>query len=197
MLAQLTSIKSRLGILPEDTTNDALLTSAIQAVSARFDAETCRTLSRTVDFRQEFDADTTEIIAACFPIESVAEFEFKTSETSGWQQLTPSPDFLIRSSGIISLPSSFSLYPLSLSLCRVTYSGGYVLPGDIPAPGQIPLPADLESAAIEQIVFWFQTRDHVGVNHQWPKGGTYEQFADLDLLPSVRAILAKYRRLIL
>jgi hypothetical protein len=67
MLTQLTTIKSRFSILDTDTTQDALLTSALQAVSARFDSETNRTLGRTVDFRQEFDADSTEIIAECFP----------------------------------------------------------------------------------------------------------------------------------
>ena len=96
MLTQLTTLKSRLSIIDTDTTQDALLTTAIQAVSSRFDTETNRTLGRTVDFRQEFDADTTEIIAACFPIETVTKFELKTSETSGWIE-QPLPDFLLRS----------------------------------------------------------------------------------------------------
>ena len=42
MLAQLSTVKSRLQILDIDTTYDALLTNAIQALSARFDKETNR-----------------------------------------------------------------------------------------------------------------------------------------------------------
>jgi hypothetical protein len=196
MLTTLTTLKSRLSILDTDTTQDSLLTSAIQAVSARFDTETNRTLARTIDFRQEFDADTTEIIAACFPIETVTKFELKTSETSGWIE-QPLPDFLIRSGCVISLGAPFSAHYAPQSLARVTYTAGYLLPGAPDVLGATRLPADLEQAAVEQVAFWFQTRDHVGVNRQWPKGGTFETFPDLDLLPSVRAVLERYRRLVL
>ncbi len=195
MLTQLTTLKSRLAILDIDTTQDALLTTALQAVSARFDQETNRTLARTVDYRQEFDCHSTDIITTCFPIETVTKFELKTSETSGWQEQT-APDFLLRSSCVISLSQPLA-NDFPGPLARVTYTGGYVLPGDSPAPSGTPLPADLEQAAVEQVAFWFQTRDHVGVKSEWPKGGTYEQFADLDLLPSVRAVLGRYRRLLL
>ncbi len=134
MLAQLSTVKSRLAIPDADTSHDALLTSAIKAVSARFDKETHRTLARTENFQQEFDAADTEIIAACYPIESVTKFELKTSESTGWQEITPAPDYLIRANCIITLLSPFSLQPLAFSLSRVTYTAGYVLPGTAPAP---------------------------------------------------------------
>jgi len=38
----------------------------------------------------------------------------------------------------------------------VTYTAGYVLPGDTPAAGQTALPDDLEQAAVEQVAYWFQ-----------------------------------------
>ena len=47
MLTTLPTLKSRLSILPTDTTYDSLLTTAIKAISARFDKETNRTLART------------------------------------------------------------------------------------------------------------------------------------------------------
>jgi hypothetical protein len=65
MLTILSTIKSRLAILESDTTYDALLTSAIRAVSARFDKETHRTLARTVDATYVFPADDTEISLPC------------------------------------------------------------------------------------------------------------------------------------
>lgn len=199
MLAQLTTLKARLGLDPIDVTYDALLVRAIAAVSARFDQETNRTLARTIDFCQEFDSHSTEVLAACYPIESITKFETKTSEAQAWLE-QPTPNFLIHRACVISLESSFSLQPSASSLCRVTYTGGYVMPGDPDpqpsSPNHAParLPADLEQAAVEQTAFWFQTRDKLGVIRDWPSGGNYKQFADTDLLPSVRAVLQRHTR---
>jgi hypothetical protein len=77
---------------------------------------------------------------------------------------------------------------------RVIYTGGYVLPGETVGAGQTALPAELETAAIEMVAFWYQNRDRVGVNRVWPKGGLFEEFQDIDLVPSVRAALEKYER---
>lgn len=156
MLTQLTTIKARLQILDTDNTYDALLTNAIKAVSARFDKETHRTLARTENATFEFPADTTEILVPCYPIESVTKLETKSSEAEGWVEQN-GLDYLIRGRCVISLNSPFSLLLSSApSLARVTYTGGYVLPGASPAPGQTPLPDDLEQAAVEQTAFWFQ-----------------------------------------
>ena len=103
MLTLLSTVKSRLSIPADDTSSDALLTAAIKAVSARFDRETNRTLARTENATDEFDPADTEIIASCYPIEAVTRFETKTSESTGWQEITPAPDCLIRRNCIISL----------------------------------------------------------------------------------------------
>jgi hypothetical protein len=196
MLTTLPTLKTRLAIELADPQYDALLIAAIEAVSVRFDRECQRTLARTENFTQEFDPDATEIIAACYPLESVTKFELKTSEAAGWQEIQSMPDYLIRHSCIISLaaPLNFQLSTFNLQLFRVTYTGGYLLPGATPATGQTPLPPDLEQAAVEQVTFWFQTREHIGLKTYWPTGVAYQQFADLDLLPNVRAVLAKYTR---
>ncbi len=193
MLAQLSAVKSRLAIPDADTSHDALLTAAIKAVSARFDKETNRTLARTENATHEFDPADTEISPPLYPIETVTKWETKSSETEGWVE-QPAPAFLIRSSCVISLSRPFSLQPLAFSLCRFSYTGGFVLPGTTPAPGQAPLPDDLEQAAVEQVAFWYQKRDQLGIRISWPSGGTYQQFSAQDLLPSVQSILEKYRR---
>ena len=196
MLAQLSTLKLRLAIPEADTTQDALLTAALAAVSARFDKETNRTLARTADFTQEFDAGDTEVLASCYPIESVSKFEFKRTEAEGWQEIQPTPDFLVRSSCIISLPTPLNLHlaPCTLQLLRATYTGGYVLPGTDPEPGQTPLPADLEQAAIEQVAYWFQTRDTLGMKTVWPRDGAYKQFIQLPLLLTVTSTLQSHTR---
>jgi hypothetical protein len=194
MLTTLSTVKSRLALV--DTTYDALLTSAIKAVSARFDNETNRTLARTENAIHEFDPTDTELIPPCYPIESISKFETKTSESSGWQEVQPMPDHLIRKSCIISLPSPLDLSRnLSRNLCRVTYTGGYLLPGSDPVAGCQALPDDLEQACVEQVAFWYQRRDLLGVRTTWPQAGNYEQFAAQDLLPSVVAVLKRHQRL--
>jgi len=105
MLTQLSTLKARLAIPDIDPQHDALLTTAIAAVSARFDKETHRTLARTENATHEFSADDTEVAPPCYLIETVTKFELKFSESEGWQEVQPTPDYLIRSACIISLAS--------------------------------------------------------------------------------------------
>ena len=199
MLAQLSTVKARLTIADLDTTSDTLLTNALKAVSARFDQECNRTLARTENAVCEFDAVATEICVPAYPIEAVTRWETKSSESQGWLE-QPAPEYIIRSGGVISFARPFSLQPLALSLSRLTYTGGYVLPGAPDpqplSPGAPPawLPDDLEQAAVEQVAWWFQNRDRQGLLRVWDYHATYRHFADQDLLTSVRAVLARYRR---
>jgi len=198
MLTQLATVKSRLAIVVTDY--DDLLTSAIKAVSDRFDKETNRTLSRTTSATHEFAATDTEILPPCYPIESVTKFEIKTNETDGWSEQT-GVQYLIRRQCVISLfaplNSSSSSLNSQLSTGRLTYTAGYVLPGDTPAAGQTALPDDLEQAAVEQVAYWFRNRETTGLVRSWPHDGTYEVFTQSDLLLEVRAVLKKYERFLL
>jgi hypothetical protein len=200
MLTQLTTVKNRLALDPLTDIYDALLLRAIEAISARFDQETNRTLARTVDATFEFAAIEGEILVPCYPIETVSKFELKTSEAAGWSE-QPDIDYLIRGRCFISLSSALANLPVETGLrpvvARVTYTGGYLLPGSDAVEGASRLPVDLEQAAIEQTAFWFQTRDELGVIRQWPRGGDYVQFVDVDLLPSVRETLRHYTRLVI
>ena len=197
MLAQLATVKARLDILPGDTSQDDLLTRAIEAVSARFDHECNRTLARTVGATEEFRAGDTEVIARCYPIETVTKFELKTSETEGWVEQVGA-SYVVRGGCVISLRIPLSLVPevswAGPQVARVSYTGGYVLPGTTPGAGQVALPADIESAAVEQVVVWFQQRDKLGLIRHWPSGGTFLVFAQLPLLAQVTAALRPHQR---
>jgi hypothetical protein len=197
MLTLLATVKARLEIAPGDVTHDDLLTRAIEAMSARFDRECNRTFRRTVGATQEFAARDTEIIARCYPVEAVTRFELKTTESDGWVEQA-GVEHLVRSACVISLsvPLSFiaAVPPMGGGLGRVTYTGGYVMPGTAPAAGQAALPADLESAAVEQVAVWFQQRETLGLIRHWPSGGTYLVFSQLPLLQQVSAMIRPYRR---
>src|SRR6266480_2819204 len=188
MLTQLSTVKSRLALTVTDY--DDLLTAAIKAVSARFDKECHRTLARTTTATHEFDASDTEIIPPCYPIEAVTKFELKFNETDGWSEQT-GVQYLLRRQCVISLSNAINYPPSTINspIARVTYTGGYVLPGDTPAAGQTSLPDDLEQAAVEQVAYWFRNRDTTGLIRHWPHDGTYQTFAQLDLLREVRAVL--------
>lgn len=194
MLTQLTTLRSRLGIIDTDTTNDLLLTNLLKAVSARFDRECNRTLARTVDATFEFPGEATEVAVPCYPIERVTRFELKTNESVGWVEQTE-VEYLVCSRCVISLQHSLSPPgPGFGPMARVIYTGGYVLPGAEAAPGQSPLPDDLEQAAVDQTAYWFQNRDRLGLTRIWEYHATYRQFAELDLLSSVRAVLGAHTR---
>ena len=189
MLCQLSTVKARLAFDEFNVQFDALLTNAINSVSARFDQETNRILPRTVSATYEFFAGDVEISPPIYPIESVSKFETKTSESAGWIEQT-SVEYLVRKGCIISLPGPLTLQQAQ---ARITYTAGYVLPGTAPAAGQTALPSDLEQAAVEQCAAWFLLRDKVGLEISWPTGN-YQRFSQLPLLPSVRETLKKYRR---
>src|SRR5437762_44593 len=115
MLCQLSTVKTRLAINQFDLQYDAILTSAIKAISVRFDKECNRTLARTVGITEEFTADDTEIRGPCYPIEVVTKFELKQNETEGWVQQTD-VEFLIRHACVISLSQPLSIQNSAFSL---------------------------------------------------------------------------------
>jgi hypothetical protein len=194
MLTQLSTLKSRLGMAELDTTSDALLEAINAAVSARFDRECNRTFERTMDFAQEFCANQTEILLACYPLETVTRFDLKFTESEGWLEKTD-VEYLVRSRCVLSLSSPLNARPATLNpVGRVIYTGGYVPPGTVPGPGQTALPADLAQAAVEQTAWSFQNRDRLGLVRIWEYHSTYRQFADLDLLTPVKAVLKRYER---
>ena len=188
LLAQLTTIKTRLGIT--DTTDDTLLTNLIEFASARFERETNRSLERAAATTEEFSADQTEILVARFPLETVASFHLKENETDGWV-LQSSIDYLIRRACVISLTAPIGT---KYEQARVTFTGGLVLPGTTPGAGQAALPDDLEHACVEQVAYWYQNRHRLGLLSMPAEGRTFFNIAQIDLLPQVASILKRHER---
>jgi hypothetical protein len=132
MLIQLNTMKDRLSLPAADTQYDELLLRAIKAVSARFDRCCNRALARTAGFVQEFPADSLEIAAACYPVETVSRFEVRRLGATDWEERA-GVQYQLRHGCLFRLDA-----PLG-SLGeegRVIYTGGYVLPGATPAAGQ-------------------------------------------------------------
>lgn len=190
MLTQLTTLKARLGIAAHDVADDTLLTNFIKHATARFDRECNRTFARGSGITGEFGGDDTELRVSRFPVESVTSFHLKSNETDGWE-LQSDVEHVIRRACVISLPTALGTWQQQL---RVTYTGGYVLPGTTPAAGQTALPDDIEQSCAEQCVYWYQNRDRLGLVSVGGEGASVQQFAQLDLLPHVKAALSKHHR---
>jgi hypothetical protein len=188
MLTQLTTVKNRLGIT--DTTDDTLLTNFIKSAGARFENECHRQFERTVNAIEEFSGDVTEVRVARYPIEAVGQFHLKDNETDGWQ-LRNGVLYVLRRACVISLGGAFGT---QAQQAKVTYTGGYVLPGTTPGSGEAALPDDLEQACVEQVAYWYQNRHRLGLLSVPADGRTFFQLAQIDLLPQVEGVLRKYER---
>lgn len=191
MLAQLTTVKSRLALDSFDVKDDTLITNFIKLVSDRFQLDCNRLFARAADTTYEFAADAWVIQPHHYPIESVSAWELKTSEADGFEALDAPSYFIGARRNIVELEDALGT---SRQVARITYTGGYVLPGSTATGLQTALPDALEQACVEQVAYLYQQKDRLGLVSVSGEGGAIQQFAQIDLLPSVRAVLRKYER---
>lgn len=192
MLTQLTTVKTRLGIAAEDTADDTLLTNFIKGISSRFDDECDRQFAREEGIWQEFQADETEVRVKRYPIEVIIGFDLKVNERLGWKPQS-GVEHIIRNECVISLDSPIGTWKQQ---ARVMYVGGYVLPGATADTdqGQTALPDEIEQACIEQVAYLYQNRHRLGLVSVSGEGASIQQYAVLDLLPNVKAVLKNNSR---
>jgi hypothetical protein len=191
MLCQLTDLKTRLRIAEADVVDDAVLEAFIAGTSGRFARECNRIFDYSATATYDFRGDEMDLVVDRYPIVSVTSFSLKTTETGGFVAQT-APDYVVNPTrNIIELATTLGT---SRQIGRVTFAGGYVLPGTTPSEGQTALPDEIEQAAIEQCAYWYQRKDQLGLTSVSGEGGSISQFAALDLLPGVTKVLKKYER---
>src|SRR5436190_16410766 len=191
MLTQLSTLKSRLGLDSFDLDQDTLLTNYLKHASGRFAKECNRIFDRAAGATFEFAADEMQIAPDRYPIESVTSFDLKSNEAEGWIAQTAVSALISPNKCLIELPCPLGT---SRQKARVTFTSGYVLPGATPGAGQTALPDEIEQACIDQVVYWYQNRQRLGLLSTSGEGGSVQQFKSLDLLPQVTAVLKKYER---
>lgn len=199
MITTLTSLKARLKIDEFDLTEDTLLTNLILHLGDRFDAVCNRKFERSAAATFEFEADKLAIVPLRYPIESIDRFDVMANFGDGWEEQTD-VEYLIRRAGEIACMVCFpSALGSSDEVARITYAGGYVMPGGTVGSGQTALPSGIEQAAIEQLVNWYQNKDRLGLANVSGQGGSVAAnpisvVAPLDLLPQVHNLLRSYVR---
>ena len=190
ILAALSTVKARLTIT--DTTDDTLLGNLLELCTGRFNRFCNRVFARVASATYEFGGDEQRLVPPSYPVESVATWALKSNETDGYVTQT-GVDYLIRRGCVLELA-----VPLGTAseLGRITYTGGYVLPGTTPTGSQTALPDEIEHACVEQVAFWYQNRHRLGLANVGGEGGSVTQLNPTeDLLPTVKAVLQSYRRL--
>ena len=202
MITTLDNLKTRLKMDLFDTTEDTILNNFIKHCGDRFENETNRIFTRAVGAFYETDADRLTICPPRFPIEAVTAWHLKSDETDGWVVQT---DVLyrLRSGGEVNSLINLS-YPLGTGdqTLRITYTGGYVMPGSVATTGQTALPDGIEQAAIEQIAAWYRDKDRAGLAGVSGSGGSVSGqqmsvVSPLDLLPQVINMLKGFERWLL
>src|SRR5438093_1606157 len=141
MLTQLSTLKARLGLEIFDTTDDTILTNLLRHVGARFAAECNRTFDYAAGVTNEFRADQINVVVDHPPIELISQFDLKTTESEGWILQSGVEYLLSPQKSLIELAQPLGSVR---QLGRVTYTGGYILPGATPTGNQIALPDALE-----------------------------------------------------
>src|SRR5713226_8322875 len=141
MLAQLSTIKSRLGLEAFAPDDDALLTNLLKHVSARFAAECNRIFDYGAGLTYEFRAEQLNIVVDHPPIALVSQFDLKTTESEGWLPQSSVSYLLSPTRTVVELAQPLGS---SRQLGRLTYTGGYILPSTAPTGSQIALPDDIE-----------------------------------------------------
>jgi len=191
MLTQLATLKARLGLELFDTAEDVGLTNLLRHVSARFAAECNRAFDYTAGASCEFRGDQINIVVDRPPIELVSQFELKSSESEGWI-LQPGVEYLVSPRKcLVELAEPLGSVR---QVGRITFTGGYVLPGTAPTGNQIALPDEIEQACIEQVAYWYSRRAQLGLLSISSDAGVVQQFQSTDILPQVRAVLNHYER---
>jgi Phage gp6-like head-tail connector protein len=193
MLTQLATVKKRLKIQDSDVTDDDLLTNFIKGTSARIENDCNRSFGYSAQ-TDEFQADETELRLSRYPLDENADIAFSklNRRSDGWQDLED-VEFVPRKGCVISVWNRIGVWKEQI---RVSYAGGYLLPGATAPDGTNPpaLPDDIEQAVVEQCVYLYQNKDRLGVTGMSGQGGGFQQFSKLDLIPSVQAVVKKYER---
>jgi hypothetical protein len=190
-MTTLETLRIRCGIDSADTADDALLARLIVWATGLMQARCNRTFARAEDITHEFRADELCLVLPRYPVEEITAWEVRSSSLDSWAAVTDPAHHLDQAAGIVDFPGS----PLGSrsERARITFTGGYVMPGATAETGQTALPGELEQAALEQCLRWYRDKDRLGltgVNSQ----GSVSTPAGLVLLPDVLTTLEPYRR---
>jgi len=185
-------LKNWLEIADTDTQFDALLTGLLMGVSSRFENDCHRGLTRQEAIVEILDGGRPSICLFRYPIESVTEVvQSRTQDWDNGDVMTEPLSYTTdKKSGILHrYPLRWLPWKQSI---RVTYTGGFVLPGDTVGEGQIALPEDIQFAVLEQCRYLWLRRKELGMESVGMGSGTWTLANKDPWLPSVASVIRRY-----
>ncbi len=205
-LCTVNDVKIRMASEASDKADDEMLAQIIRGVSAVFDIITERTfIINQADVTEYYDGGM-ELYVDRWPVVSIASL--KISADWDWSSVTAlvaDTDYRLQSKNGriyylpgISWPYSSGRqkgdFPCGIDNIQIIYTGGYIGPDGSVLAGQTGLPDDIREACIQQVMFYFKRRHDIGLTAVSAEGQSITKFSPHNLLPSVKTILARYKR---
>ena len=180
-LTTLLQVQTHLSVT--DSAETPELTWLINVASDRIEAECNRSFGKATHTSEEYTGDGRRLLALQqYPILVVSAITMDED---------PVIDFLIdNAAGLLFREAAWN----KNSVISTTYDAGYVLPKDATTENPRTLPYELESACVLLVAQLYNQRgsEHLSAEAVGPLKWTY-----VDEIPAVRAIINKYRRVLL
>lgn len=177
------------GADPTASTHDDYLNELLRAYSAEFERYMGRR-SQVVERREQFDIEPGQriIVLPAYPVSSVATVINDTSRDFDGSAISSGDYYVSTKHGLIEIDKAALSY--GPGAVRVTWTGGLgsnttALIRDFP---------DLAHAADLQVVYHFRRRQSLGASGLSQGGGNVSWEGALDLLPTVKQILDRRKR---
>jgi hypothetical protein len=198
-LTTLTKVKALMEL--EETDWDSLLSDLIGSVSERC-ASYCNRDFESKSRVEYHDGGGQYLYLKGLPVESITSVY--GSDTWEWatSNLIPSTDYQLLTAGMLGY--RYGVWSYGPKALKVTYVGGYdpfygvgsTSPDDEdedPLTIYTPIPDDLEMAVRSQVAYDFNRRKDIGLESISFPDGSIQKVTSGEFLPSVKAVLNRYR----
>lgn len=193
-IATLAQMKAELGIT--DAQDDAVLTSWMKGLQARFEDYCERKFLRTEDCEEFHDGGTTQVCLERFPVESISSIRVDLDREFPASTELDAVDYVVNlKRGSIFYTVSEIPWPAGRQSIRVVYTGGYVAAGTTAEATQYEMPESLRRAFFMQGGFEWRNRGNLGRESISAQGATVS-IAPAELLPEVKDTLSPFRRIL-
>ena len=194
-IATVAEIKTSLGIT--DTTDDTLLTEWIEGVQGKFDIECGRRFLYAASETEYFDGGVHALYVRRYPIASITSIHVDSDQGWASDSLLASTDYrVVAVRGRIHYAYGSTQWPEGIQNIRVIYAGGFVKSDGSAATYVDAAELDaLRRALYLQVGFEWRNRQNLGLNSLNAEGVSVN-VAPAELLPEVKAILHRFKRLV-
>jgi len=178
-LTTLAQVKAVLELTETDW--DALITDLIGAVSKR-SASYCNRDFESKSRVEYHDGGGQYLYLKGLPVVALTSVYGSDTWEWGTDNLIPATDYQLLEAGMLAY--RYGAWPYGPQALKVTYTGGYAVDT---------IPADLEMAVRSQVAYDFNRRKDIGLESVSFPDGSIQKVNSGEFLPSVKAVLNRYR----